>query len=233
MEESRGEIMAIVHKAREARLATTVSGMVVGGGLVITGIVLAPFTFGGSIAISALGGAVGAAAAGAGLAAFIASKVLNKKKLKKAQQHINLDQQISLMINEEALKYNQMTTSAVSHVPQSTAASHIPESSASGLQGAAATVRGAAAGFAIGAEGTAEAAANALRAAGPVAGMALAGAALAVTIPIDIGFIIYHSYHIHKAKNDPTGRSASNKAVKMLNNTIEALLKGTVYICTQ
>ena len=228
MEESRGEIMSVVRKASNARIATTFSGMVVSSGLIITGIVLIPFTFGGSIAISALGGVVGAGTAAGG--PFIASKVVKKKKFKKAQQHINLDQQISLMINEEALKYNQMTTSAVSQVPQSTAASHIPESSASGLQGAAATVRGAGAGFAI-AAGTSETIGTALRTAGPVAGMALAGASLAVTIPIDIGSVVYHSYKKQKAKNDPTGRTASNEAVKMVNNTIEALLKGTVYMC--
>ena len=229
LEGSREEIMSVVRNTSKARLATTVSGMVASSGLVITGIALAPFTFGASIAISALGGAVGAAAAGAGIGAFIASKVLSNKKLKKAQQHIKLDQQISLMINEEALKYNQMTTSAVSHVPQSTAASHIPESSAIGLQGAAAIGRGAGAGIAIGAEGAVETAALALRTTGRVAGMALAGASLAVTIPIDIGMIAYHSYHIHKSKKDPTGRKASNEAVKTLNVIIEALLKGTVY----
>ncbi|XP_019853637.1 PREDICTED: uncharacterized protein LOC109582975 [Amphimedon queenslandica] len=227
LEESRGGIMSVVRKASKAQIATTVSGIIVGSGLAITGIALVPFTFGGSIAISALGGAVGAGtvAGGARFAAFIAARVLKKKKLKKTQQHINLDQQISLMINEEALEYNQMMTSAVSHVPQSTAASQVPESSASSLQGAAAIGRDATAGFAI-AEGTAETIGTALYTAGPVAGMALAGTALAVTIPIDIDSIIYHSYNIHKAKNDPTGRTASNKAVKMLNNTIEGLLKG-------
>ena len=218
--------MSVVRKASEARLATTVSGMVLSSGLVMTGIALAPFTFGGSIAISALGGVVGAAAAGVGIGAFIASKVANKKKLKKAQQQINLDQQLSLMINKEALKYNQMTATLV---PQSSALSHVPESSAISFQGVAATVRCATAGIAIGLESTIETTALALRTTGPVAGMALAGASLAVTIPIDIGFIIYHSYHLHQAKNDPTGRTTSNKAVKTLNDGIESLLKSILY----
>ena len=223
MEGSKNEIMLIVRKESEARLGVAVSGMVVGGGLVITGIALAPFTFGGSIAISALGGVVGAATASAGIGAFIASKVLNKKTLKKAQEHINLDQQISLMINEEALKYNQMMTSAVSHVP---------ESSAIGLQGAAAIGRGIGAGIAIGVEGTVETVAVALRTTGQIAGMALAGVSLAVTIPIDIGMIAYHSYHVYKSKNDPTGKTASNESVRILYDTIETLLKGRYYTCT-
>ena len=231
MEESKKEVMSIVLKESEARLGVAVSGMVLGGGLVITGIALAPFTFGGSIAISALGGVVGAATAGTGISALIASKVLNKKTLKKAQQHINLDQQISLMINEEASKYNQMMTSAVSHVQEPSAVSHVPQSSAIGLQGVAATARGATAGIVFGVEGAVETTAVALRTTGQIAGMALAGASLAVTIPIDIGFIAYHSYNIHKAKNDPTGKTASNEAVKILYDTIETLLKG-MYTCT-
>ena len=227
MVESREQIVSIVRKTSEVRLATTVLGMVVSSSLVITGIALAPVTFGGSIAISALGGVVGATAAGAGIGAFIASKVADKRKLKKVQQHFNLDQQISFMINEEAHKYNQMMTLTQSHLPESSAVSHLPESSAIGLQGAAAIGRSATAGIVLGIESTVETAALAVRTTGRVAGMVLAGASLAVTIPIDIGFIVYHSYHIHKSKNDPTGRTASNEAVKILNNTIEALLKGT------
>ena len=253
MVENKEEIMSIVYKARATRLATTVSGMVVSSGLVITGIALALVTFGGSIAISALGGVVGAAAASAGIGASIVSKVLNNKRLKKAQQHINLDQQISFMINEVVRKYNQIMLPApyhvpqspvVSHVPQSPVVSHVPQSpvvshapqspvvshvpksaAASSLQGVAATVRGAGAGFAI-AEGTIETAAAAFRTTGQIAGIALAGASLAVTIPIDIGAIAYHSYKIHQSKNDPTGKTEKDGAVKILYNQLETLFKG-------
>ena len=217
IEENKEEIMSIVRKEREVRLGTTVSGMVVSSSLVITGIALAPFTFGGSIAISVLGGAVGVVAAAGNIAAIFVSKVLNNKKLKKAQEHIHLDQQISLMINEEANKYDQVMISAPSHVP---------ESSVIGFQGAAAIGRGVGTGIAIGVEGTVETAALALRTTGRIAGMALAGASLAVTIPIDIGIIVYHSYNIHQSKSDPTGKKESNKAVKSLYNQIETLLKG-------
>uniref|UniRef100_A0A1X7T440 Caspase family p20 domain-containing protein n=1 Tax=Amphimedon queenslandica TaxID=400682 RepID=A0A1X7T440_AMPQE len=218
IEESKEEIMRIVNREREARLATTVSGMVASSGLVITGIALAPITFGGSLAISALGGVVGAAMAGAGIGASIVAKVRNNKKLKKAQEHIYLDQQISLMINEDAYKYNKKMPQHMSHVPKSAATS--------ALQGGAAIGRGAAAGVAIGLEGAVEAAAAAFRVTGRVAGAALAGASLAVTIPIDIGMVAYHSYHIHKSKKDPTGKNASSEAVKILYNQLETLFKG-------
>ena len=212
--------MEIVHKERAARLATTVSGMVASSGLVITGIALAPITFGGSLAISALGGVVGVAMAGAGIGASIVTKVRNNKRLKKAQEHIHLDQQISLMINEDAYKYNKTMPQHRSHVPKSAATS--------ALQGGAAIGRGAGAGIAIGLEGTVEAVAAAFRTTGRVAGMALAGASLAVTIPIDIGMIAYHSYKIHQSKNDPTGKNASSEAVKILYNQIETLFKGRI-----
>ena len=214
IEENNKEIMSIVYNARVAKLAANVAGMIAGSGLIITGVALAPFTFGGSIAISVLGGVLGAATAGAGIGASIVSTVLSNKKLKEAQQHINLDQQISLMICNSAKKYDEIGAS-----------SRILESSALGFQGAAAFGRGAGAGIAI-AEGAVETTALAVRTTGRVAGIALAGASLAVTIPMDIGIIVYHSYHIHKSRNDGTGKTESDKAVKSLYNQLETLFKG-------
>ena len=218
IEENKEEIMSIVHKERTTRIGASVANIVIGGGLTVTGIALAPFTFGGSIAISVLGGALGMAAAGASFAAFVTSKFFCNKKLKEAQEHISLDQQISLIINEEANKYNQIMTP----VP-----SNVSESSALAFQGAAATFKGAGTGIAIAIDGTVETAGAALRTTGRVAGMALAGVSLAVTIPIDIAFIAYHSYHIHQSKNDQTGKNEKNGAVKILYNELETLFKGT------
>ncbi|XP_019850975.1 PREDICTED: uncharacterized protein LOC109581356 [Amphimedon queenslandica] len=215
IEENKEEIMSIVFKERATKIGATFSGMVLGGSLVVTGIALAPFTFGGSIVVSVIGGAVGAAAAGTGIGATIFSKIFSHKQLKKAQQHINLDQQISLILNNDAKKYIEIVTS-----------SHIPESSLLGLQGAVAIGRGAGAGIAIGVEGTLETAALVLRTTGRVAGMALVGVSLAVTVPVDIAFIVYNVYHLHKSRNDPTGKNESDKAVKSLYNQIETLLKG-------
>ena len=209
--------MSTAHKERATIIGTSASGIALSS-LVIVGIVLAPMTLGGSIAAFVVGGALSATAAGIGIGAKIMSSNFNNEKLKKAQKHINLDQQLSLMINEEADKYNQIMISAPSHVP---------ESSVIGFQGATAISTGIGAGIAIGAEGAVETASLGLRTTGHVAGMALAGISLAVTIPIDIGMIAYNSYHLHKANNDPTGRTESNEAVKTLYNQIETLLKGT------
>ena len=73
-----------------------------------------------------------------------------------------------------------------------------------------------------------EGGAFALRGAGRFAGMVLAGVSLAVTVPIDIGFIAYHSYHIHQSSKDKTGKTDSNKVIKWLISQIEEMIKGII-----
>ena len=105
--------MAMVNKARTIQKAG-LSGTAVSNVLVITGAVLAPVTFGGSLALTAIGGVVGLVAASGGFAA-VALAVHSMKRLRKAQAVIDLDQQISLIINEDAHKYYQMMTQLASH----------------------------------------------------------------------------------------------------------------------
>ncbi|XP_019858017.1 PREDICTED: uncharacterized protein LOC109586283 isoform X2 [Amphimedon queenslandica] len=206
------ELMSIVHKERAIQIAATVSGIILSKGLVATGVVLVPLTFGGSLTLSALGVAVGFGTCGAALA----SVIRNKKRLKKAQEIISLDQQISLIINEDANEYYQMMMQLAPHVSESS------------VIGAAATIRGATAGTVPEAENTVETAALAVHTTGRIAGMT--GASLAVTIPIDICSIAYHSYHIHKAKNDPLEKAKITvKPEQIIHNQVEALFKGTCH----
>ena len=79
----------------------------------------------------------------------------------------------------------------------------------------------------IGVEGTVEASAAIHSTDCTANEMALAGATLAVTVPIDISSIAYNSYHIHKAKQDETEKTEKNK-VKWLQNEIEKLFRGTI-----
>ncbi|XP_019860473.1 PREDICTED: uncharacterized protein LOC109588799 [Amphimedon queenslandica] len=80
--ESKEEILAMINKARTIQ-KVGLSGTAVSNALVITGAVLAPVTFGGSLALTAIGSVVGLAAASGGFAA-VALAVCSMKKLKKS-----------------------------------------------------------------------------------------------------------------------------------------------------
>ena len=215
---SKDELISIVRHERIAKIATSSASIALGGSLVVAGIALAPFTFGASIGLSVAGGVVGGLASLGGIGAFIASKVTSNKHLKKAQEHISLDQQLSLQINN--------IVQEISAEPSSTG-EIAGEVAAGGAMGAADVSRFGA-GVAIGLESALEGGAFALRGAGRFAGMVLAGVSLAVTVPIDIGFIAYHSYRIHQSSKDKTGKTDSNKAIKWLISQIEEMIKGII-----
>lgn len=200
-------------------------GIVVGGGLVVGGIAAAPFTFGASIGLAAAGAAVGAAASLGGVSALIARRVMENKHLKKAQEHVRLDQQMSINVNECASEYSEKVQEYTANRITSGVSSSI--GTAASIGGRIGMVS------AIAAEGVVESTAVALRTAGRVAGMAVAGASLAVTIPIDLGFIAYHSYNIHTAKGDESGAKEKDPFVKWFMQQTEALLKGSSCIMLQ
>ena len=210
---NKKNIKSIVRDAPIAGIAASYYvSMTVCGGLVITGIALAPITLGGSLALFVLGGVFGGlTGAAGGIGAAIVGIVLANKELKKAQQHISLDQQLSLSINKVADMYSEM----MHNKPQHAAAF---EEAVGGVQDLETF---------IGAEGTVEASAAIHSTDHTANEMALAGATLAVTVPIDISSIAYNSYHIHKAKQDETEKTEKNK-VKWLQNEIEKLFRGTI-----
>ncbi|XP_046350265.2 apolipoprotein L3-like [Haliotis rufescens] len=76
------------HDIRIAKTTFASTGLA-SAGAVIGGLVLAPFTLGASLAITA-GGLVGGAVSGAGaLATNVAERIVNSKKLKAAQAAVN------------------------------------------------------------------------------------------------------------------------------------------------
>ena len=99
---NKDEVMGIIHVAA-AGVALTYLGVATGLGLLF-----APITFGASLAVgAAVGAAAGASIVAGGLAigdmsATLASRVLSNRRLKAAQEHICLDQQLSLQNNEVA-----------------------------------------------------------------------------------------------------------------------------------
>ncbi|XP_019861608.1 PREDICTED: uncharacterized protein LOC109590100 isoform X2 [Amphimedon queenslandica] len=222
--ENKDKVLDIVRNERIARIAASSASLVLGGGMVVLGLALIPVTFGASVGLSVAGGLVGATASLGGVGAFIARKILENKQLKSAQDHISLDQQLSIIINEIAEKYDaamvKCTQSALSTRGMA------GNAAAGGAQGIA-NVGRVGMGIAVGIESAAEVGAVALRTGARVAGAVLAGVSLAVTVPIDIGFIAYHSYNIHQSSKDKTGKTDTNQVVQWLIKQIEDMLKGT------
>ena len=214
--------MSIVRNERVARIAASSAGIVLGGGLVVLGLCLAPFTFGASIGVTVAGGIAGGLASAGGISAFIASKVLANKRLKAAQEHINLDRQLSIFINEVDRRHQEIVQQHINAVSFSEIAGEIAAGGAMGV----ADVGRVGAGIAIAAEGFVEGGSLLLRIGGRAIGMVVAGVSLAVTVPIDIGSIAYHSYHIHKANQDNTGRTDDNQSIQWLIAQAEEMLKG-------
>ena len=217
---NKDEVMSIVRNERIARIAASSAGVVLGGGLVVLGLCLAPFTFGASIGVTVAGGIAGGLASAGGIGALIASKVSTNKRLKDAQEHINLDQQLSLTINEVAKKHQEIVQQHVNAVSFSEISGKI---AAGGAMGVADVGR---AGIAIATEGVVEGGSLIVRVGGRAIGMVFAGVSLAVTVPLDIGFIAYHSYHIHKANKDNTGKTDNNQSIQWLIAQAEEMLKG-------
>ena len=209
---NKENIVSIVRNTKIAGIVAVSTSVAITCSLAVTGFALAPVTFGGSLALCGLSGVIGGlTGAAGGTGAGIAAAVLGKKELKKAQQHINLDQQLSLSINKVADMYSEI----MKDKPQHAAAL---EEAVGGEQGLTTS---------IDVEGKVEASVLAIHSTGYIAGMALAGATLAVTVPNDITSIAHNSYHIHKAKQDETGKTKKN-IEKWLNKEIEKLFRGTI-----
>ena len=75
-----------------AKIAGSATSLVVGGSLAIAGLVLIPFTFGASVGLTVAGAGVGAVGTATTAGASIVSKVMSKNRVRKAQEHIKLDQ---------------------------------------------------------------------------------------------------------------------------------------------
>ena len=112
LEQHKEEILKIVRDVRIAKIAGASTSLVVGGVLTIIGLIFIPFTFGGSIALTLAGAGVGAAGTATTFGAAIASKVMSNSKVKKPQEHINLDQQMSEHVNKRASVYKEAIKNA-------------------------------------------------------------------------------------------------------------------------
>lgn len=89
IEENLHKVTKICNDTRRSRVAgATVS--IAGGGLAILGLALIPFTLGGSLALSAVGAALGVGGGLTSLGAIISKTAIPKAKLKKLQASIEV-----------------------------------------------------------------------------------------------------------------------------------------------
>ena len=138
---------------------------------------------------------MGALGTATSFGAAIVSKLMTSAKIKEAQEHIELDQQLSSNVNDIANEYNQwrgkakMSTADIAHGTLGIGT----RISVGAAKGSAAGIElGLASGGAIARVGTVG-----LRAAA-IAGGVVGGVALVVTVPLDIYQIASNGYHLVK-----------------------------------
>ena len=192
VEQYRDEVLKIVRDVRIAKIAGASTSLVVGGSLTIVGFVLIPFTFGGSIGLTLAGAGVGAVGTATTIGASITSKVMSNNRVKKAQEHIKLDQQMSEHVNMRGSDYNEAIKNA-----------SIATDSIHGVVGVGGRLGvGVTKGIAGGIEAGVQAGSAAVRAGSvglrtaAIAGGVLGGLALIVTAPLDIYQISRNSYEL-------------------------------------
>ena len=105
--QKKAEILKTTQNCRIAKFSGASAG-IVGGVLTIVGFGLIPVTFGGSIALSAIGTVIAAAGSTTSGSTAIAERFIVKGDLKKIQETIVLDKQITENVNEllEEIKYH-------------------------------------------------------------------------------------------------------------------------------
>ena len=218
LERNKDEMLKIVRVVRIAKIAGASTSLVVGGGLTIAGLLLLPFTFGGSIVLTLAGAGVGAAGTATSIGASITSKVVSNNRVKKTQEHINLDQQMSEHVNKRGSDYNE----AVKNASIVTDSIH----AVVGVGGRLGV--GVSKGIAGGIEVAVQAGSAAVRAgsvgfrAAAIAGGVVGGLALLVTAPLDIYQIGRNSYELYETvssngenESDPTCKWYMEQIKKM------------------
>lgn len=200
--ENKDEVMKIVSFERKSKAASSAIGAV-GGSMLAAGLFFAPSTGGVSLALSITGSALSGVSAIAGVRAHIVSNVMSNNHLKKVQEQIQMDRQLSISLDKLAGEYQEAVDT---HKAQFFIGS----------------VHAAASGFGMVTKfGFATAAKRAASIAAKAAGHAVGSALVVVMIPIDIGLII------HNLSLSPE----DHQIVQLFAKQIEDSLKGNYISC--
>ena len=213
LEQERKSIFTICQNARRSRIAGSVTSLT-GGALAIIGLGLIPVTLGGSIALSVVGAGVSVAGGAVSITSAVTDKVMSKGKLKEAKAMIDIDIQLTEQVNSLIKKMPQ-------EMPQESPASR-EEAVTVAFQGrqlvrTVAVTASAGTGGAQVARSAFHGGLFALRVTGSAArGVAIVGGvATALTVPIDLGELIYNSVKLYK--------KSETKAAKWFDEQLESL----------
>ena len=192
LEQERKSIFTICQNARRSRIAGSVTSLT-GGVLAIIGLGLIPVTLGGSIALSVVGAGVSVAGGAVSIASIVTVWVMSKRKFKKAKAIINVDRQLTEQVNALNEKMPQQSPTsreeAVTVAFQGRQIVRTVAVTATAATGGAQIARSAVHGGLFALRVTASAA----------RGVAIVGGvATALTVPLDIGELIYNSVKLYK-----------------------------------
>ena len=218
LEQERESIFTICQNVRRSRIAGSVTSLT-GGALAIIGLGLIPVTLGGSIALSVVGAGVSVAGGAISITSTVTDKVMSKGKLKEAEAIIDIDRQLTEQVNSLIKKMSQEMPQ---EMPQESPASTKEEAVTVAFQSrqlirTAAVTASAGTGGAQVARSAFHGGLFALRVTGSAArGVAIAGGvATALTVPIDLGELIYNSVKLYK--------KSETKAAKWFDEQLESL----------
>ena len=198
--ENKDEVMKIVRYERMGKIGSAAAG-IVGGAMIGVGVLFAVPTWGASLGVAAVGGAISGIGAGANLIFFFASKSASNSRLNKAQFFVTFDRQFSNQLNTTAAKYAE----SLETFKEAKATLYSGVKAVAGAVGAARVI-------------VEEGSELALRTASKVL--------VVVTIPLDIGVLLYNSYLLHNAAQDETGQTDNNSTIQCLIEQFGDSLKG-------
>ena len=216
--QKKTEILKTARNCRIAKISGASAG-IVGGVLTIVGFGLLPVTFGGSIALSAIGTVIAVAGGTTSGGTAIAERFIVKGDLKKVQETIVLDKQITVSVNElleEIKKLNNDTVKITNKFSADDTALLYLRAGKAMIQFGTVGAKGTVTGLEIaelGGIAAVESIGLGLRIGGAaVTGVAVVGGVVsALLLPLDVYEIIANSIRLSKKKGTNASESIDNQ----------------------